>query len=162
MGYFRAAHNRVVSHTFNNLGYNCHKLYATKKENDHCFLWIQVPNNHPASTTDLHNAINDNTIFFLYSGHGSRYSISDPTISINHITSNTFTNTSFPFTFSFACYTNCFTEYECVGEAWLRHENCGVSYFGASIPTFYGTDKQFEKNFLIKDFIMKKKNNLVQ
>lgn len=149
MGYFRAGHNSVKS-VFEDKGYNWHKLYATKKDDDFCI--IQVPNTHPASTTDLHNAINNNTTFFIYSGHGSRTAISDPRITTNHISTNTFSNTSFPFTFSFACFTNRFTENECVGEAWVRHDNCGVTYYGASIPTFYGTDEKLEKKIFNKGF----------
>jgi hypothetical protein len=149
MGYFRAAHNSVKS-VFENKGYNWHKLYATKKDDDFCI--IQVPNTHPASTADLHNAINNNTTFYLYSGHGSVHSISDPEITVYDIMSNTFTNSTFPFTFSFACLTNRFTENVCVGEAWMRHPNCGVTFYGASITTYYGTDKKLEKKIFNKAF----------
>jgi len=149
-GYFRKGHNRVKN-TFSNKGYSCNKIYIDK--NKRCwFGWLPVSNSNVGTTSDLHNAINDNITFLIYSGHGSYLSISDPRISTSDVHSNTFTNSLFPFTFSFACYTNRFTYSECVGEAWLRQENCGVTYYGASIPTYYGTDKKLEKKIFKKGF----------
>ena len=149
-GYFRAAHNSVES-IFENKGYNCQKIYQDKDKT--CpFGWVPVSEENIGTTTDLHNAINNNITFLIYSGHGASYEIVYPRISTGDIVLNTFTNSLYPFTFSFACYTNRFSDYECVGEAWLRDENCGVTFYGASIPTYYGTDVKLEKKIFNKGF----------
>ena len=151
-GYFRAAHNSVES-IFENKGYNCQKIYQDKDQTCR-FGWVPVSEENVGTTTDLHNAINNNITFLIYSGHGYETGIYNPAISNSDVSNGLFSNSLYPFTFSFACLSNNFAySYgRCFGEAWLRDDNCGVTYYGASIPTFYGTDKKLEKKIFNKGF----------
>ncbi len=126
--YTEAGHNSVINNAFELSNYTCLKLYA----------------NDGANSSDAINAINDNQVFMLYSGHGNYQTIAEPKISINDI-ENLLTNTVYPFGFSFACKTNKFEEVECFGEAWIRRKHGGVAYYGASHITFYHVDYPFEK-----------------
>jgi hypothetical protein len=125
--YTEAGHNSVIDNAFEPMGYTYQKLY----END------------GATTNDAIDALNNNQIFMLYSGHGNYKWISGPKVhmdSLNHLS-----NSVYPFGFSFACKTNKYEEVECFGEAWIRREHGGVAYYGASHTTFYHVDRPFEK-----------------
>ncbi len=127
--YTEAGHDNVINNAFEPNGYTCLKLY----END------------GATSSDALNALNDDQIFLIYSGHGSSNAdrLSGPLVLSTDIGS--LSNTVYPFGFSFACWTNKFQKAECFGEAWIRRKHGGVAYYGASHTTFYHVDKPFEK-----------------
>lgn len=125
--YTEGGHDKVVKDAFEPKGYSCLKLYA----------------NDGATHNEAISALNNNQIFMVYSGHGSSSSISGFSISTSDIRS--LTNTVFPLGFSFACLTNKFEENECFGESWIRDNNGGIAYYGASQTTYYDPDKELEK-----------------
>ena len=102
--------------------------------------------------TQVRNAINNNPLFFMYSGHGSISSMAGSSFTVNSTFLNTnCTNTVFPFVFSFACKTGNFANNTCIGTNWLARDNGGVSYFGSSVNTYFDSDVKFTKSVFNKD-----------
>lgn len=128
---FENGHDYVVSETFNPEGYVCHKLYQP-------------------SISSIINAINDNPLYVVYSGHGNE---SELVISNNirfYIsTINSLYNSIYPFVFSFACRTGRFSPFDnnqdCVGEKFVTNIKGAVTYFGSSVETMVNSDKAIEK-----------------
>ena len=124
---FKRGHEYAIKNTFNELGYNSQKLYQ--------------PNDAAVRT-----ALNDNPLFFIYSGHGSVSSMSGNSFTLNNTFLNTnCTNTVFPFVFSFACHTGNYENSSCIGTNWLVRANGGVSYFGSSVSTMTNSDVAIEE-----------------
>ncbi len=131
--YTERGHNSVIDNAFEPNEYACLKLYV---------------HTYGSTSSDAITALNNNQIFMLYSGHGNYQEIVNPKIKrkdLYHLS-----NSVFPFGFSFACETNKFDEDECFGETWLRGDNGGVTYYGASTISFYGPDKKLEKKIFNK------------
>ncbi len=120
-------HDYAVEETFEPEGYTCLKLYA----------------DDGATSSDAIDALNDNQIFSIYSGHGSTSSLYNPNVSQSNVRS--LTNTFFPFAYSFAFNSVIYQENECFGETWIRDDHGGVIYYGASHTTWYNSDKILEK-----------------
>jgi len=125
---FERGHNYVIPYSFNPLGYNCQKLYQ--------------PNHANAK-----NALSDNPLFFVYSGHGGFTSLAGHTFGINADTIASATNTIFPLVFAFACKTGNFAyENVCVGESFIRLKDKGaIAYFGCSVKSQTNSDVAIEK-----------------
>jgi hypothetical protein len=124
---FENAHDDVIDDTFEPEGYTCQKLYQP-------------------STTQAVDAISDNPLFYVYSGHGSTTYMAGGSFSIYSSNINSATNSVFPFVFSFACLTGNFAySSTCIGEDWIRSERGGVTYFGSSVSTYVNSDKAIER-----------------
>lgn len=121
-------HDYVVDYTFIPQGYNCQKLYQ--------------PN-----IMDAIAAINDNPLFYIYSGHGSFIYLAGGSFSIYETNIEGATNTIFPFVFSFACKTGDFAYSEpCIGESFIRAEKKGgITYFGSSVNSYFNSDIAIEE-----------------
>ncbi|MDD4044407.1 MAG: C25 family cysteine peptidase, partial [Bacteroidales bacterium] len=90
-------HDYVVDYTFIPEGYNCQKLYQP-------------------DIMEAIAAMNDNPLFYIYSGHGSFKYLAGGSFSIFESNIEGATNTIFPFIFSFACITGNFAYSEpCIG-----------------------------------------------
>jgi hypothetical protein len=115
----------IVENTFEPDNWVCNELYAIDG----------------ATRADGLNALNDDNLFFIYRGHGDYEEISLPFF-LDNLDLNTATNTIYPMTFSIACLTNCFGYFinsgqsPCIGESWIRSEQGGVSFLGASTITY--------------------------
>ena len=133
---FEKGHNNVINDVFNPQGYNCQKLYQP-------------------ILTNVINALNDNPLFYLYSGHGSQTSWSGGTFSLNSSDLILTTNIVFPFVFAFACHTGNFAySSTCIGEHWIRQPNKGaVAYFGSSVSTYTNSDVAIETRIFGDVFI---------
>ena len=133
-GCFESSHNDVIKNTFNPLGYNCQKLYQP-------------------SLSQVNDAINDNPLFFVYSGHGYFTCIAGNSFSLYGSDLNNYSNTVFPFVFAFACITGNYAySSPCIGESFIRNAKGGVTYFGSSINTNTEADKKIEKAILESAF----------
>lgn len=131
---FEEAHDVVIDDIFNPLGYNCEKIYAHSEGDD---------------DNDALNALDDDPIFYIYSGHGSHFSLGDPfDISWGDINDPLRSHRTFPLGFSFACRTGNFGINECYGESWIRSQQGGISYFGCSVPSLVKPDVKLEKEIL--------------
>ena len=140
---FKNAHEYVIPYSFEPLGYNCQKLYQ--------------PN-----TTNAVNALSDNPLFYIYSGHGNFYSLAGISFTIDSVQISKATNTIFPFVFAFACKTGNFAypNYSCIGEDFIRAKDKGaVAYFGCSINSRIDPDKAMEKK-IFGDAFLKDEQNL--
>ena len=128
---FENGHDYVISETFNPEGYTCYKLYQP-------------------SISSITDAINDNPLYVVYSGHGNA---SELVISDNKrfyiSTINSLYNNIYPFVFSFACKTGRFSPFgyddDCIGEEFVTNLNGAVTYFGSSVETMVNSDKAIEK-----------------
>jgi len=125
---FENGHNAVIDDTFEPEGYVCQKLYQP-------------------TTTQAVNAISDNPLFYIYSGHGDFDEMAGGSFSITSTQINSATNTVYPFVFSFACLTGNFAypSVTSIGEHWIRSEKGGIAYFGSSVITYVNSDKAIEK-----------------
>lgn len=122
-------HNYCIDTYFDPAGYNNLKLYTVT---------------YNATTTDLINALNDNKIFAVYSGHGGSYSWADgPQLSQAQVEG--LTNTVYPFVYSFACITGSYQLSECFGETWLRTENGASTFIGSSVNSYWDEDDILER-----------------
>jgi len=133
--FFQSAHNAVIDKAFDKMNYTSLKLYV----------------NDGATSSDAINAINSNQVFFLYSGHSSKTSLSGPNIGQYNVRYN-LSNTVYPFAFAFSCRSNAFDDDdypECFGETWIRVKHGGVAYYGASHTTIMHVDRPFEKKLFI-------------
>lgn len=123
---FENGHDYVVSETFTPEGYTCHKLYQ--------------PN-----LSSVVEAINENPLFVLYSGHGNETCLAGNTFTFCSSNLNNLSNTIYPFVFSFACKTGNFYKNDCLGENFITKINGAVTYFGSSVETMVNSDKAIEK-----------------
>lgn len=122
-------HNYVINQYFGPAGYTNLKLYTYT---------------YGATTQQLINALNDNQIFAIYSGHGSEYSWADgPPLSQQQVRS--LTNSWYPYVYSFACVTGSYHLTECFGETWLRTTNGGSTFYGSSVNSYWDEDDILEK-----------------
>ncbi len=125
-------HNFVIHNYFDPSGYTSLKLYS---------------HTYNATTQQLIDALNDNQIFAIYSGHGSETSWADgPPLSQSQV--NALTNTVYPFVFSFACVTGSYQISECFGETWLRTTNGGSSFYGSSVNSYWDEDDILERRLI--------------
>lgn len=99
-----------------------------------------------ATRTDGLNALNGDYTMFIYRGHGGYDRLGTPFNFVEPDINNS-TNTTYPFGFGFACLSNCYAYAynECFGEAWIRSEHGGVSYFGATTTTYRHTNNVIEE-----------------
>ncbi len=125
-------HNYVINTYFDPAGYTNLKLYS---------------HTYNATTTQLINALNDNQIFAIYSGHGSETSWADgPPLTQSQV--NALTNTWYPYVYSFACLTGSFATGECFGETWLRTAHGASSFYGSSVTSYWDEDDILERNVI--------------
>ena len=123
-------HNYVINTYFEPAGYTNLKLYS---------------HTYSATTTQLINALNDNQIFAIYSGHGSEGSWADgPPLNQSQV--NALTNTWYPYVYSFACLTGSYATTECFGETWLRTAHGASSFYGSSVTSYWDEDDVLERN----------------
>ncbi len=122
-------HNYIIDQYFDPSNYTNLKLYT---------------HTYGATTQQLINALNDDQIFAIYSGHGSEYSWADgPPLSQSQV--ENLTNIWYPFVFSFACVTGSYHLTECFGETWLRTENGASTFYGSSVNSYWDEDDILEK-----------------
>ncbi|MDR0206553.1 MAG: C25 family cysteine peptidase [Bacteroidales bacterium] len=104
---------------------------------------------------EVMNAMNNNPVLLVYSGHGSIISLSGKTFEWENSDILTVKNTIFPFVFTFSCRTGNYAQ-TCIGEHFIRaHEKGGVAYFGSSVNTQTNSDpivaKKIFGEFFSKD-----------
>jgi len=122
-------HNYIIDQYFDPASYTNLKLYT---------------HTYGATTQQLIDALNDDQVFAIYSGHGSEYSWSDgPPLSQSQV--ENLTNTWYPFVYSFACVTGSYHLTECFGETWLRTENGASTFYGSSVNSYWDEDDILEK-----------------
>jgi hypothetical protein len=125
-------HNYVISTYFEPAFYTNLKLYT---------------HTYGATTQQLINALNDNQIFAIYSGHGSETSWADgPVLTQPQV--RALTNSWYPFVYSFACVTGSYHMTECFGETWLRTTNGGSTFYGSSVNSYWDEDDILEKRLI--------------
>jgi hypothetical protein len=125
-------HNYVISTYFEPAGYTNLKLYS---------------HTYNATTQQLINALNDNQIFAIYSGHGSETSWADgPVLSQQQV--RDLTNTWYPHVYSFACVTGSYQISECFGETWLRTDNGASTFYGSSVNSYWDEDDILERRLI--------------
>ena len=93
--------------------------------------------NQPDRNTALWK-LNDNPIFYMYSGHGKctywDTINEDPFLLDCDFIQNSIHQTS-PIVFAFACKTGNFAHPCCIGECWMRKTSGAVIYYGSSVNT---------------------------
>jgi hypothetical protein len=125
-------HNFVINQYFEPASYTNLKLYTYT---------------YGATTQQLINALNDNQIFAIYSGHGGEYSWADgPALSQQQV--RNLTNSWYPFVYSFACVTGSYHLSECFGETWLRTTNGGSTFYGSSVNSYWDEDDILERRLI--------------
>jgi hypothetical protein len=125
-------HNYVIDTYFDPGGYTNMKLYC---------------HTYNATTQQLIDALNDNQIFAIYSGHGDVGLWADgPPLNQSQV--NALTNTWYPYVYSFACLTGSFSSSECFGETWLRTEHGASSFYGSSVTSYWDEDDVLERNII--------------
>ena len=125
-------HNFIINQYFDPASYTNLKLYTYT---------------YGATTQQLINALNDNQIFAIYSGHGSEYSWADgPPLSQQQV--RNLTNSWYPFVYSFACVTGSYHLTECFGETWLRTTNGGSTFYGSSVNSYWDEDDILERRLI--------------
>ncbi|MDD3557944.1 MAG: C25 family cysteine peptidase [Melioribacteraceae bacterium] len=130
-------HNYVIDNFFEPDGYDNLKLYT---------------DTYNATTQQLIDALNDNKIFAIYSGHGGTTSWADgPPLSQSQV--NDLTNTVFPFVYSFACITGQYEYAECFGETWIRTDNGGSAFYGSSVNSYWDEDDVLERKIFEVMFV---------
>ena len=128
-------HNFVIDNYFGPAGYTNLKLYS----------------HSGATTQQLINALNDDQIFAIYSGHGSETSWADgPPLNQSQV--NTLTNTWYPYVYSFACLTGSFATGECFGETWLRTAHGASTFYGSSVTSYWDEDDILERKIFYSMF----------
>ena len=129
-------HNFVIDSYFDPEGYTNLKLYT---------------HTNGATTQQLIDALNDNQLFAVYSGHGGEYSWADgPVMSQSQV--RDLTNTWYPFVFSFACVTGSYQVSESFGETWLRTEHGASTFYGSSVNSYWDEDDILEKKIFYSLF----------
>ena len=125
-------HNYVISTYFEPAVYSNLKLYS---------------HTYGATTQQLINALNDNQIFAIYSGHGSETSWADgPVLSQQQV--RDLTNTWYPYVYSFACVTGSYHIAECFGETWLRTDNGASTFYGSTVNSYWDEDDILERRLI--------------
>ena len=125
-------HNYIIDQYFGPAAYTNLKLYTYT---------------YGATTTQLINALNDNQIFAIYSGHGSETSWADgPVLSQQQV--RDLTNTWYPYVYSFACVTGSYHLTECFGETWLRTDNGASTFYGSSVNSYWDEDDILERRLI--------------
>jgi len=129
---FRKGHNYVIPYSFEPLGYDCEKIYQ------------------PSENIEAVNALGDNPLFYLYSGHGNVPSL-DGAYAIYFI--EYANNTIFPCFFAFSCLTGNFAK-TCIGESLIRASKKGVlAYFGSSAISYTYPNLVIEKKIFGDAFL---------
>ena len=126
---FERAHDVVIEDYFNSNGYSCQKLYQVN------------------GSTAL-NALNDNPMLYLYSGHGDTNLWAGITFNMTQYIISNSNHDTYPLSFAYACRTGNFAVSTCIGEIWLRHRSGGVCYIGCSVNSKTNTDEVLEKKML--------------
>lgn len=122
-------HNFVIDSFFTATTYTNLKLYT---------------HTYNATTQQLIDALNNNQVFAIYSGHGSTTSWADgPPLTQAQV--NSLNNTYYPFVYSFACLTGQYQNSECFGETWIRRPKAGSVYWGSSVNSFWDEDDILER-----------------
>lgn len=109
-----------------------------------------------AERSDAINALNNDYTLFIYRGHASftildwdgSFLFDDGDFNLTGSDINNSTSNIYPFGFSFACKSNNFGQpyYICFGEDWIRSNQGGISYFGATTSTNSHTNNVIEEN----------------
>ncbi len=105
-----------------------------------------IPNESSAQTY-MNNALQNHPRFFIYSGHGHRYGISDP-YNMNTSNISQYYSYSPPHTmgFGFACHLNSYTTDNNFGARWVAKPNAGgVTFYGSTITTYNYPDRYLSK-----------------
>jgi hypothetical protein len=125
-------HNNVIDQYFGPAAYTNEKLYTYT---------------YGATTQQLINALNDNQIFAIYSGHGGEtYWADGPVLYQPQV--RDLTNTWYPFVYSFACVTGSYHIEECFGETWLRTDNGASTFYGSSVNSYWDEDDILERRLI--------------
>ncbi len=99
---------------------------------------------YSATTQQLIDALNNNQVFAIYSGHGSTTSWADgPPLNQSQV--NALNNSWYPFVYSFACLTGQYQNSECFGETWVRRQKAGSVFWGSSVNSFWDEDDILER-----------------
>jgi len=123
-------HNYVINTYLSKDGYACTKLYT---------------NSDNSATEDKWKAaVNGGVTWNIYSGHGGQTSWAVGAWSVNAADINALSNTIYPFSYAFACYTG---DYEgtCVSESWIRAEKGAVTHLGSVLTSNWGGDDDLER-----------------
>ena len=103
-----------------------------------------------ATRSDGLNALDGDYTLFIYRGHGSKTSLGTP-FNLTGSDIDNSTNSVYPFGFGFACNSNNFGHSSaCFGERWIRSDHGGISYFGATTPTYRHTNNVIEERVFDK------------
>lgn len=127
---FANAHDHS-SKTLTSQGYTCEKLYQP-------------------SLSQIQTSVGSNPLFFIYFGHGGKYTMDGKYYS--NINTN---NSVFPFVFSISCLSGNFgLNSSNIGVEWLVDDDNkgGVTFFGASTVTYQNANKNIEKKIFDKAF----------
>lgn len=128
---FYKAQKNIIDNTFKNSEWQYNTLFAY----------------NGATRTDVLNKFYDDNIFIIYRGHGSVSEFSMP-FNLSSFDLKNKGQHTFPMLFAFACYTNNFGNNDCsIGESWIRSNNGGVSFYGATTTT------QRHTNYVIEEKI---------
>lgn len=122
-------HNFVIDSFFTSPPFTNVKLYT---------------HTYSATTQQLIDALNNNQVFAIYSGHGSTTSWADgPPLTQAQV--NSLNNSWYPYVYSFACLTGQYQNAECFGETWIRRQKAGSVYWGSSVNSFWDEDDILER-----------------
>jgi len=126
---FKKSHNAVIEDYFNPNGYSCQRLYQV-------------------NSTAAQNALNDNPLLYIYSGHGDTNMWAGITFNMTQSIISNSNHDTYPISFAYACRTGNFAVSTCIGESWLRLRSGGVCYIGCSVNSKTNTDEVLEKKML--------------
>lgn len=132
----------LASTSFPDNGYYCQRL------------------NQPTEN-DAMTALDNNPVLFIYSGHGSFFSIGpvkNPNFSINNSFIQNSSHELYPMLFVFACKTGNFAANNnySIAEHWICNENGAATYFGSSVSTITNSDNIIEHKLLGDAFFEEK------
>ncbi len=101
-----------------------------------------------ATTSQVSQSLDSGKVFAIYSGHGSETSWADgPVFSQSNV--NSLNNTIFPYVYSFACITGSYhMAGECFAETWIRSPKAGVTFWGASVNSYWDEDDILERRIV--------------
>ena len=130
--YFEQGHADVIDDTFEPNGYDCTQL------------------DQPNRATAL-SYLNDDPLFYVYSGHGWFYYWAVRTQDFSNSWSlyqnfiDESSHKTFPSVFAFACKTGNFADSICIAESWILNKNGSTLYLGSSVNTLVLSDYRIEK-----------------
>jgi hypothetical protein len=132
---FEKGHNFAIEETFEPAGFECQKL-------------------HQSNLNEVKSALNDNPLYFIYSGHGYFTYLAGGSFDLYGNDLDNRSNHVFPFGFSFACLTGNYGHNTSVAfaESWMRNQKGGVAYFVSSVNTYPNSDKAIEKKIFGETF----------